>query len=59
MNPYHGNLVFNFQDLGNWLWGGTKYSARPARPENYFESKQIYFSVSVDKALNLPEFQAK
>ena len=31
----------------------------PARPENYCESKQTYFSYSLDKAFHLPEFQAK
>ena len=28
----------------------------PAQPENYCESKQTYFSYSVDKAFHLPEF---
>ena len=31
----------------------------PARPENYCESKQTYFSDSLDKAFHSPEFQAK
>ena len=31
----------------------------PARPENYCESKQAYFSYSLDKAFHSPEFQAK
>ena len=31
----------------------------PARPENYCESKQTYFSHSFDKAFHSPEFQAK
>ena len=31
----------------------------PARPENYCESKQTYFSCSLDKAFHSPEFQAK
>ena len=31
----------------------------PARPENYCESKQTYFSYSLDKAFHSPEFQAK
>ena len=30
-----------------------------ARLENYCESKQTYFSYSLDKAIHLPEFQAK
>ena len=31
----------------------------PARPENYCESKQTYFSYILDKAFHSPEFQAK
>ena len=31
----------------------------PARPENYCESKQTYFSYSLDKAFHSPEFEAK
>ena len=31
----------------------------PARVENYCESKQTYFSYSLDKAFHSPEFQAK
>ena len=31
----------------------------PARPENYCESKQTYFSSSLDKAFHSAEFQAK
>ena len=31
----------------------------PARPENYCELKQTYFSYSLDKAFHSPEFQAK
>ena len=31
----------------------------PARPENYCESKQTYFSYSLDKTFHSPEFQAK
>ena len=31
----------------------------PARPENYCESKETYFSYSLDKAFHSPEFQAK
>ena len=30
-----------------------------AQPENYCESKQTYFSCSLDKAFHSPEFQAK
>ena len=30
-----------------------------ARPQNYCESKQTYFSYSLDKAFHSPEFQAK
>ena len=50
--------IFSFQDVQNGC-GGTKYSAPPARPENYCESKQTYFSYSLDKAFHSPEFQAK
>ena len=39
--------------------GCTKYSAPPARPENYCESKQTYFSYNLDEAFHSPEFQAK
>ena len=28
----------------------------PTRPEKYFESKQTYFSYSLDKVFHLPEF---
>ena len=31
----------------------------PARPENYCESKQTYFSYSLDEDFHSPEFQAK
>ena len=31
----------------------------PARPENYCESKQTYFSYSLNKAFHSPKFQAK
>ena len=30
-----------------------------ARPENYCETKQIYFSYSLDEAFHSPEFHAK
>ena len=38
---------------------GQNTRRRPARPENYCESKQTYFSYILDKAFHLPEFQAK
>ena len=31
----------------------------PAQPQNYCESKQTYFSYSLDKTFHSPEFQAK
>ena len=31
----------------------------PAWPEDYYESKQSYFSYRLDKAFHSPEFQAK
>ena len=40
--------------------GERKLTQRPpARTENYCESKQTYFSYSLDKAFHLPEFQGK
>ena len=39
--------------------GGQNTRRPPARPENYCESKQTYFSYSLDKAFHSPEFQAK
>ena len=52
--------IFSFQDVQNGC-GGTKYSTRspPARPENYCESKQTYFTYILDKAFHLQEFHAK
>ena len=38
---------------------GQNTQRSPARPENYCESKQTYFSYSLDKAFHSPEFQAK
>ena len=35
------------------------YRRPSARPENYCESKQIYFSYSLDEAFHSPEFHAK
>ena len=39
--------------------GRIKYSAPPARQENYYNSKQTSFSYHLDKAFHLPEFQAQ
>ena len=50
--------IFSFQDVQNGL-GGQNTRRPPARPENYYESKQAYFSYSLDKAFHSPEFQAK
>ena len=38
---------------------GQNTRRRPARQENYYKSKQTYFSYHLDKAFHLPEFQAK
>ena len=38
---------------------GENTQRPPARTENYFESKQTYFSYILDKAFHLPEFRAK
>ena len=51
-------LIFNFQDEQTGR-GGRTYSAPPVKTENYYESKQTYFSYGLDKAFHLPEFQAK
>ena len=50
--------IFSFQDVQNGL-GGQNTWHPPARPENYYELKQTYFSYSLDKAFHSPEFQAK
>ena len=51
-------MPIQFSRLANWPWREW-YSAPPARTENYCESKQTYFSYSLDKAFHSPEFQAK
>ena len=49
---------FQFSRCENGLEGqNTRHP--PARPENYYGSKQTYFSYSLDKAFHSPEFQAK
>ena len=54
----------HFQDLQTGH-GGTKYSVPPLPPppqrdqKYYCESKETYFSYSLDKAFHLPEFRAK
>ena len=50
--------IFSFQDV-QMTMAGQNTRGPPAWPEIYCESKQIYFSYSLDKALHLPEFQAK
>ena len=50
---------FQFSRRAKWPWGGENTRRPPARPENYYKSKQTYFSYSLDKAFHLPEFQAK
>ena len=49
--------ILSFQDVQNGR-AGQNTRRRPARPENYCESKQTYFSYSLDKAFHSPEFQA-
>ena len=50
----------HFQDLQTGH-GGTKYSVPPPQRDQkyYCESKETYFSYSLDKAFHLPEFRAK
>ena len=51
---------FQFSRCAKWPWRARQNTRRPpARPENYYESKQTYFSYSLDKAFHSPEFQAK
>ena len=47
---------FQFSRRANWQSRDKILGAPTARPENYCESKQTYFSYSVDKAFHLPEF---
>ena len=50
---------FQFSRLAKWPWMEKNTLRPPARPENYCESKQTYFSYSLDKAFHSPEIQAK
>ena len=50
--------IFSFQDV-QMAVAGQNTGRPPAQPENYCESKQTYFSYSLDKAFYSPEFQAK
>ena len=51
---------FQFLRCAKWPWRAGQNTPRPpAQPENYYESKQTYFSYSLDKAFHSPEFQAK
>ena len=51
--------VSNFQDVQTGR-GATKINAQlPLPTTSAVRPKQTYFSYSLDKALNLPEFQAK
>ena len=46
--------IFNFQDVQTAM-AGQNTRRPPAQPlENYCESKQTYFSYSLDKAFHLP-----
>ena len=52
-------LIFNFQDVQTGH-GATKINAQlPLPTTSAVRPKQTYFSYSLDKAFNLPEFQAK
>ena len=50
--------ILSFQDVQNGR-AGQNTRRPPVRSENYCESKQTYFSYSLDKAFHSPEFQAK
>ena len=55
---------FQISRLANWPWRYKILSDPPPPPPQrgqkyYCESKETYFSDSLDKALHLPEFQAK
>ena len=50
---------FQFSRRAKWPWWDKILAPPPARSENYCESKQTYFSYSLDKAFHSPEFQAK
>ena len=51
--------IVSFQDVQNGRDGTKFWAPPPARLEHYCESKQTYFSYSLDKAFHSPEFQAK
>ena len=52
-------LIFNFQDVQTGH-SATKINAQlPLPTTGAVRPKQTYFSYSLDKALNLPEFQVK
>ena len=48
---------FQFSRRANWQSRDKILGAPTARPENYCESKQTYFSYSFDNVFHLPEFQ--
>ena len=43
---------FQFSRRAKWPWRDKILGVPPARPENYCESKQTYFSYSLDKAFH-------
>ena len=50
---------FQFSRRAKWPWAGQNTRRPPAQPENYCQSKQTYFSYSLNKAFHSPEFQEK
>ena len=52
-------LIFNFQDVQTGHGATNIYAQLPLPTTSAVRPKQTYFSYSLDKALNLPEFQAK
>ena len=53
------NAKFSVFKMFKMALAGQNTQRPPVRPENYYESKQTYFSYSLDKAFHSPEFQAK
>ena len=49
---------FQFSRRAKWPWR-DKILGAPSAARNYCESKETYFSYSLDKAFHSPEFQAK
>ena len=51
------NVKFLVFKTSKMAVAGQNTRRPPARPENYGEPKQTYFSYSLDKAFHSPEFQ--